>query len=308
VQCGVKSGIVVLDKPAGPSSAQALGRLKRILAARKAGHAGTLDPAATGVLVCCLEQATRLAGLLLAGSKTYEALLQLGTETDTLDAGGAVTRRRPVPPLTAAELERVLEAFRGEIRQAPPVFSALKHHGRPLYQLARSGQMIQKPPRPVTVHALTLLGIDLPAVRLRVHCSAGTYVRSLCAAIGETLGCGGHLAALRRTECCGFNAAQALAPAELERHAAAGEGAAVIIPMADALPEMPEHRADGGLARRIACGAALRREEVWSGSRESEATLVKVVDDERRLLAVVQLEKGTDHCRYRCVFHPGVDP
>jgi tRNA pseudouridine55 synthase len=212
-----------------------------------------------------------------------------------------------VARLDTADLERVLKLFRGDIRQAPPVFSALKHCGTPLYRLARGGKPIQKPPRAVTIHSLTVLGIALPEVRLRVRCSAGTYVRALCADIGAALGCGGHMAALRRTECCGFGLERAIS---LESLARRGEeaGAPPIIPMVDALPGMPEHRADAALAERIGRGAIVRREEVWTGHAGPEDRMVKVVDERRRLLAVVDLGGDTDRCRYRCVFHPTDDP
>jgi tRNA pseudouridine55 synthase len=191
-------GFLLLDKPAGLSSNQALQRVRRIFRARKAGHCGSLDPLATGLLPVCLGQATRFSGYLLGASKTYRAGCRLGETTTTGDAEGEIVERRPVM-LASGQLERVLAGFTGRIEQVPPMHSALKHQGRRLYQLAREGREVERAARTVEIQRLELLTCELPLIEIEVQCSKGTYIRSLAEDIGRELGCGAHLAALRRT-------------------------------------------------------------------------------------------------------------
>ncbi|HLS04689.1 MAG TPA: tRNA pseudouridine(55) synthase TruB [Wenzhouxiangella sp.] len=209
-------GILLLDKPLGLSSNQALGRARRALGIRKAGHAGTLDPMASGLLVLCFGQATKVAGYLLEADKRYEATVRLGVSTDSGDAEGAVLESRPVPDFSADEIEAVLDKFRGAIEQTPPMYSALKHKGKRLYELARQGKTVERKPRAVTIHALTLTDFSEKELQLTVHCSKGTYVRSLAMDIGRALGCGAHLTALRRTASQPFELAAAVSLDGLE--------------------------------------------------------------------------------------------
>ncbi len=197
-------GIFVIDKPENISSAAVVARLKKILGVRKAGHAGTLDPFATGVLVCCVNQATKLARFFLHSNKKYTAVLKLGVETDTQDLTGTVISRCEDINFDEKKIKSVFEKFKGAIEQVPPVYSALKHEGVPLYKLARQGKPVQKPPRPVFISCLNIIEINLPEISFEVSCSGGTYIRTLCADIGAELGCGGHLKELRRTESSGF--------------------------------------------------------------------------------------------------------
>jgi tRNA pseudouridine55 synthase len=194
------SGIVVVDKPANMSSAQAVAAVKRLLEARKVGHAGTLDPFATGVLVCCVNQATRMAQFFLHSRKKYRALMHLGIETDTQDGTGRIISSIAPTAVTAKHLHRVIKEFEGSYWQRPPAFSALKLRGVPLYRHARRGRPVQKPRRRVEIDAIRIQDIDLPYVRFEVGCSAGTYIRTLCADIGRRLECGAHLKELRRIE------------------------------------------------------------------------------------------------------------
>ncbi len=191
-------GILLLDKPPGLSSNQALQRARRIFSARKAGHCGSLDPLATGLLPVCFGQATRFSSYLLGASKTYRARCRLGETTTTGDAEGEVVERR-TPSLEAGQLERVLSAFTGRIEQVPPMHSALKHEGRRLYQLAREGREVERAARAVEIYRLELLACELPDIDIEVQCSKGTYIRSLAEDIGSELGCGAHLGVLRRT-------------------------------------------------------------------------------------------------------------
>src|SRR5690625_4489183 len=209
-------GILLLDKPLGLSSNQALGRARRALGIRKAGHAGTLDPMASGLLVLCFGQATKVAGYLLEADKRYEATVRLGVSTDSGDAEGAVLESRPVPDFSADEIEAVLDKFRGAIEQTPPMYSALKRKGKRLYELARQGKTVERKQRAVTIHALTLTDFSENELQLTVHCSKGTYVRSLAMDIGRALGCGAHLTALRRAASQPFELAAAVSLDGLE--------------------------------------------------------------------------------------------
>jgi tRNA pseudouridine55 synthase len=197
------SGILLLDKPAGMSSNQALQRAKRLYGAAKAGHTGSLDPLATGVLPLCFGEATKFSQYLLDADKVYEAVVTLGVRTDTGDAEGEILDRRDASGVDLARIEAVLETFRGPIEQLPPMYSALKRDGIPLYKLARQGIEVERKPRAVNIDRLECLGFrggNPATLELRVACSKGTYIRSLAADIGEALGCGGHVSSLRRTE------------------------------------------------------------------------------------------------------------
>lgn len=195
------NGILLLDKPIDMSSNGALQRVKWLFTAKKAGHTGSLDPLATGMLPLCFGEATKFSQFLLESDKVYEVVAQLGERTLTGDSEGEVIETRPVPALSSESLEAVLEKFRGLISQVPPMFSALKHQGRPLYELARQGIEIERPSREVTIHSLTVLSHDAEAntLSLRVHCTKGTYVRTLVEDIGQVIGCGAHVIELRRT-------------------------------------------------------------------------------------------------------------
>jgi tRNA pseudouridine55 synthase len=201
-------GILLLDKPQGWTSNFALQRVKRIFRAERAGHTGTLDPMATGLLPICLGEATKFGSVLLESDKSYLATLKLGECTDTGDAEGKLISSRPVQVLRAG-IQKALEAFRGDISQIPPMYSALKRDGRPLYELARQGRTIEREARPVTISKLELIEWNEEVLVLDVTCSKGTYVRVLAEDIGAMLGCGAHLTGLRRTAVAGFTVEQA---------------------------------------------------------------------------------------------------
>ena len=192
-------GVLLLDKPAGISSTQALAKAKWLLNAEKAGHTGTLDPFATGLLPLCFGEATKFASDLLDADKTYVTTVRLGIVTTTGDTEGEVLENRPVD-VSLQQLEAVLARFRGPITQVPPMYSALKRDGKPLYEYARAGVTLEREARDIVIHALELLAFEAPFVHLRVRCSKGTYIRVLGEDIGRALGCGAHLTALRRTQ------------------------------------------------------------------------------------------------------------
>ena len=193
------NGIVIVDKPQGWTSQDVTARLRRVYATRRIGHGGTLDPMATGVLPVFVGRATRGVEFFEHAEKTYETLLLLGRTTDTQDVTGTVLAEKTVR-LSLADIEEVLPRFRGDILQVPPMYSALKVNGKKLYELARKGQEVERQPRPITVFELTNLGFDGTRLSLRVKCSKGTYIRTLCQDIGEALGCGGCMEALRRVQ------------------------------------------------------------------------------------------------------------
>ena len=203
------NGIVIIDKPAGWTSQDVTARLRRVFGTRRIGHGGTLDPMATGVLPVFVGRATRGVEFFEHAEKTYETELLLGIATDTEDTTGTVLFRREVS-VTPEQLAAVLERFRGEIMQIPPMYSALKVNGQKLCDLARKGRQVERQPRPVTIHELTLLSREGDTLRLRVRCSKGTYIRTLCADIGEALGCGGCMQALRRTQAGEYTIAEAV--------------------------------------------------------------------------------------------------
>lgn len=217
-------GILLLDKPSGMTSNQALSRVKRCFRARKAGHTGSLDPLATGLLPVCFGEATKVSARLLADNKTYEVCAQLGVVTDTGDADGRVIAERPVPErLDAMRVESLLTAFRGDLMQVPPMMSALKHNGKRLYQLARAGVVVERPARPVRIDRLVCLGVESDRLWLEVGCSKGTYVRSLVEDIGAAMGCGAHVRTLRRTRIGDLDLARAVTLEAIERAALPGD-------------------------------------------------------------------------------------
>jgi tRNA pseudouridine55 synthase len=195
----MNEGLLNIDKPAGITSHDVVQQVRRVTGVRRVGHAGTLDPIATGVLLVCVGRATRLVEYLVGRPKTYEARVRLGQATNTYDTEGEVVAERPFSHITSQMIGDAIAPFRGRIEQQPPIYSAIKKDGQPLYKLARQGIEVAVPPRPVTIYELALLAWDAPYVALRVTCSAGTYIRSLAHDLGQSLSCGGHLTALRRT-------------------------------------------------------------------------------------------------------------
>jgi tRNA pseudouridine55 synthase len=211
--------IIIIDKPTGPSSFSVVWRVRSLLGRprEKVGHGGTLDPFASGVLPICFGEATKILTFLLDADKSYEAVVRFGVETDTLDVTGQTVSQHATDGLTAAAIEAALAPFRGPIEQVPPMYSALKRDGRPLYAYARAGQTVERPPRKVTIHELEMLAFEAPdRARLRIRCSKGTYIRSLAADLGHSLGVGAHLVELRRTASGPFCLERAITLDELD--------------------------------------------------------------------------------------------
>lgn len=209
------NGVLLLDKPSGFSSNAALQQIKRSFSARKAGHTGSLDPLASGMLPICLGEASKFSQILLDADKKYLVTMRLGQKTTTGDAEGEIIASQPVPTLNAAEFTAILQEFTGEIQQVPPMYSALKMNGQPLYRLARQGIEVERKSRNITIYSLKLLDLSTDAVTLEVHCSKGTYIRTLVEDIGTFLGCGAHVIFLRRIAVATFTQEQMVSLEEL---------------------------------------------------------------------------------------------
>lgn len=276
-------GILLLDKPLGLSSSQALQAARRLLGAAKGGHTGALDPLATGLLPLCFGEATKLAGHLLGARKAYLAECRLGITTTTADREGEVTAEQSVPAFDEAVLEAALAKLRGRIMQVPPVYSALKQGGEPLYRKARRGETVAVAPRAVDIHRLDLLERAGDTLRLYVECGAGTYIRSLAVALGEALGCGAHLAGLRRLWVEPFTAPAMITLERLAEAAARAEAESLLLPLAAGVAHWPALRLDASLAQAVRHGRPL----VWPGADDARGPHA-AFDEDGRLLALVE--------------------
>lgn len=285
------------------TSAGVVSRVKKRLNAKKVGHTGTLDPFATGVLICCINRATRLARFLLGGEKKYQALLHLGIETDTQDATGKIISKQQTTAIAEAEIKAVFRSFRGSMQQIPPTYSALKHQGVPLYKHARRGKPIQKPARQIVIYDLHMLEIDWPFIRFETTCSAGTYIRTLGADIGKALGCGGHLKALRRIASGGFSITDAMTLPQFEERAGSKDFRSYTIGMAAALKDMPGKTADLVLKQKIVNGIPLTAKDIAWEEPDMNSSFIKIVDTDSALLAVIEQNTEQDTFQYCCVFN-----
>ncbi|MBD8525923.1 tRNA pseudouridine(55) synthase TruB [Pseudomarimonas arenosa] len=258
-------GILLFDKPAGMSSNQALQRVRHLLRAEKGGHTGSLDPLATGLLPLCFGEATKIAGLLLGEDKAYDTVARLGQRTDTDDADGAVIERRSVPTLSIEQIEAELPAFHGHIQQRPPQYSALKQGGVANYARARAGEVVEVALRDVHIMGMQLLGWDAPRLRLRVHCGSGTYIRSLVRDLGEALGCGAHVEALRRLWVRPFVAPDMISLAALESMSEA-EREACLLPIDEGLRHLPAIDLDQAQLARLRLGQRIGGVDIEAGA------------------------------------------
>jgi tRNA pseudouridine55 synthase len=288
-------GVLNINKPAGMTSHDVVDAVRRILGMQRIGHTGTLDPQATGVLPLCVGRATRIAQYLTQADKEYVMTLRLGITTDTLDAAGTETGRADEVRVTAEELLAVLPRFTGSIQQLPPIYSAKKVQGERMYRLARRGQPVERQPVAVTVHALELQEFSLPDVRLRVHCSKGTYARSLCDDIGRALGCGGHLAALIRTRSGRFTLAEAVALEGLEQRTREGRLGEVLLSLGEALSHLPGARVTTEAGPLILHGSAVTAAMVAQfPPAVARGGLVRVLGFRKQLLALAEAAVGSE--------------
>ncbi|MFC1889236.1 tRNA pseudouridine(55) synthase TruB [Thermodesulfobacteriota bacterium] len=274
-----RSGVAVVDKPAGMTSFDVVRKMRRLFACRRVGHMGTLDPFATGVLPICIGEATKIIPYLGNSDREYEGTMVLGVETDTEDCTGIVTASPGAVGVEEEDVRCTVEKFIGHQEQTPPMYSAVKINGRRLYSIAREGRVVPRKPRKIMVHAIDLDAVEIPRIRFRVHCSSGTYIRTLAADIGRELGTGAHLESLRRTRCGEFTIGNALSLEALSGIASSGDRNGAVMSMSGALSRLPGVRVGEDLCRMIAHG----REVFISGTddpsrqRSGESDFVKVM-------------------------------
>lgn len=310
-------GVVVVDKPVGPTSFSIVRQARKATGARKVGHGGTLDPLASGVLPLCFGEATKLAQFLLDADKEYEAHIAFGAETDTYDADGAVTRRQPAQHLTAQDVRAALGGFLGAQSQVPPMYSALKRDGKPLYAYAREGEVLERTPRTIRIDALEMrafasssaagesLAAENPSAHVFIRCSKGTYVRSLAFDLGRALGTGAHLVGLRRVRSGPFGLDRAVAPESLR----VGQTLPVISP-ADALAHLATLTVCEDVARTLVQGRIIRWENAGavSGQAHDLGSPIRILAPDGQLLAVAPRGAAADPIRTTRVFRPAESP
>lgn len=275
-------GILLLDKPAGVTSNGALQRVKRLFNAKKAGHTGSLDPIATGMLPLCFGEATKFSQFLLESDKTYHVVAKLGVQTNTGDTEGEVIATYPVN-VTEAQVDAVLPTFVGEIEQVPPMFSAIKHQGRPLYELARNGIEIERAARRIKIFSLTLTAFTADTLTLRVHCSKGTYIRTLVEDIARQLGCGGHVIALRRTAVASYSNAVMYTLPELESIALSTQFAglsACLLPVETSVQAYPAIKLSTSAAFYLRMGQPVRT------TLTLDCSLVRLMSEDAKFLGI----------------------
>ncbi|MRR17313.1 MAG: tRNA pseudouridine(55) synthase TruB [Deltaproteobacteria bacterium] len=284
-------GVVVIDKPAGLTSHDVVSEVKKILGARKAGHTGTLDPLATGVLPVCINEATKLAQFLSAEKKTYLATMLLGVRTDTQDTEGTVTERSN-RVVSEEDIRSVLGRWVGKIKQTPPAFSALKHKGKPLYKYARAGEFPEIAARDVEIFSLNIKDISFPYVKFEISCSKGTYIRTLCSDIGDELGCGACLSGLRRLQSGFFTEAMAVALERGNRGEKKEELLSKMLPMAQSLPAYTAIEVNESLVDRLRAGfqpdVDMLRQNVLSFLAAGD--MIKFVSTSGQLVAIAEMQ------------------
>jgi tRNA pseudouridine55 synthase len=290
------SGILNVDKPADWTSFRVVSTVRRLSGIRRVGHAGTLDPFATGVLLVCLGQATRLTEYLIQATKLYRAEVHLGAVTDTFDATGTLLRQGDASAVSSSRIEHALTTFQGEIEQVPPMFSALKHGGEPLYRYARAGQPVERPARLVTIHRIQLLGFEPPVATIEVECGKGTYIRTLAYDLGERLGCGAHLSGLVRLRVGSFTLENACPVADLETAFQEGRWQVLLHPPDAALPDWPAITLSEEEVTTVRFGQALPAAELRPSSPWSPepGQLCRAYSPQGELLAVLRYEAAAD--------------
>jgi len=276
--------IVNLNKPKDITSQDGVTKVKKILRAKKAGHAGTLDPMATGVLLVCVNKATRLASFFSSLDKEYRAVMKLGSSTDTQDAYGKVIDTCDDISVERDQIESILKSYSGITLQEPPMFSALKHKGKPLYKLARKGIEIERKPREINITMIELLDFNQPYVTFRARCSKGTYIRTLCHDMGKKLGTGGHLYELERTAIGDFHISDSLSPDELNVMGKGESGGKGIYSMSDALSWLPELTVDNSASMTISHGNPLELNELSDKLKTADA--IKIKSQDNKLLSI----------------------
>ena len=278
--------IISLNKPKGITSQDAVTKVKRILNIKKAGHTGTLDPMATGLLLVCVNKATRLASYFTDLDKDYRAVMKLGESTDTQDAEGTVTASSEKVDFDESVIIGALKAFEGKIMQQPPMFSAIKHKGKALYKYAREGIEIERKPREINIYSIELLKINIPYIEFNVRCSKGTYIRTLCYDIGRKLGTEAHMTELERTTIGSFKVNDSLSPDELRSAAERAQLNDGVYTLNEALYWMPEFRIRAEQSKAVAHGTPLTLRASELSEEYKEGTPIRVTSPDGDLLAI----------------------
>ena len=297
----IGSGVLLVDKPEGPSSAQVVHKVKAILRAKKVGHLGTLDPFASGLLLVGVNEGTKIADIFLSAPKSYHGVMVVGVETDSQDGTGKVLSTRPVPPIGPMELDVLEQKFTGDLKQIPPMFSALKRDGIRLYRLARQGKEIPREPRAIRVESLALKKLNDAEIEFDVTCSRGTYVRTLAADMGTFLGCGAHLKSLRRTACGHLRLERAITLKQLEDAPSAEK--IPLLSLSAALSHLPAIKWDGRLLQRLRMGQQEILRQI--GKPAGDEALLQILDTRGALTALAIWSDDVSGGRWRLLrtFH-----
>ncbi len=295
-------GILNINKPAGKTSFGVVALVKRLTGEQHVGHAGTLDPDASGVLPICLGKATRVVEFLMDSKKTYLAEIELGKATDTFDGSGKVVYQKDISDIDIDKVRQTLKQFQGDIKQTPPMYSALKHQGQPLYQLARSGINIERKSRKIKIYRLDLLTLQMPIITLDVECSKGTYIRSLANDLGEVLGCGAYLKRLVRSHYGIFDIETAVTLAQLEEAIKRESWQKFLYPIDSVLQDMSTITVDKNGEAAIKTGSSLKQNEGDNGAQNTNSKYRRAYSQDGRFLAILTREKDGTNWRPKKVF------
>lgn len=299
-------GILNVYKEKGYTSHDVVAKLRRITGQKKIGHTGTLDPEAEGVLPVCLGKGTKLCELLTDKEKTYEAVLLLGTSTDTQDITGTVTGEGDASKLTEEQVKDAVSSFAGEYEQLPPMYSALKVNGKKLYELAREGKVVERKTRKVKIHEIEILKLSLPRVRIRVSCSKGTYIRTLCHDIGEALGCGGCMESLIRTRVGRFPMEESMTLETIEKRMEEGTLEDYLIPVDEMFPGAPKVFVKKGAQNAARNGGVLMADMMREAYAFPDGQRVRLYDEEGRFIALYQWKECNREYRLVKMFFPEI--
>jgi tRNA pseudouridine55 synthase len=298
------SGIILLNKPEDLSSNTAVNIVKRIYAARKAGHTGTLDPFATGLLPVCINKGTRLVRYLMDKDKEYTGTIRLGIETDTLDKTGRIVSQSKVPELRDSDIENALKKFRGKIMQVPPAFSALKHNGVPLYKYARKGEIIKKEPREINIYELEPLYFEKDLLKIRVKCSKGTYIRTLASDISKELKTLGHLEKLERTKSGSFDLANSYTLEELRENSSQKNPENFMLSMEEATNFLDSVIIDKNTEDAVTKGQKIKKTDLFKdGLIIKPDAPFRLITEENKIKAVMRMENNSSFLKYDAVFN-----
>jgi tRNA pseudouridine55 synthase len=298
------SGIILLNKPEDLSSNTAVNIVKRIYAARKAGHTGTLDPFATGLLPVCINKGTRLVRYLMDKDKEYTGTIRLGIETDTLDKTGRIVSQSKVPELRDSDIENALKKFRGKIMQVPPAFSALKHNGVPLYKYARKGEIIKKEPREINIYELEPLYFEKDLLKIRVKCSKGTYIRTLASDISKELKTLGHLEKLERTKSGSFDLANSYTLEELRENSSQKNPENFMLSMEEATNFLDSVIIDKNTEDAVTKGQKIKKTDLFKdGLIIKPDAPFRLMTEGNKIKAVMRMENNSSFLKYDAVFN-----